>query len=102
STTLFRSAEAVAASGLHLAEHHRGVAAEHEVELTLAAAPVPVEHPVPGGDVPARHRVLARGAEDAPAVGRHRSDLALVEFLDVDVLEPHHPHIGDEARRAAR
>ncbi|BDZ56174.1 hypothetical protein GCM10025870_32470 [Agromyces marinus] len=31
-------------AGLHLDEHEGGAVAQHEVELTVSAAPVPVEH----------------------------------------------------------
>src|SRR6266540_481354 len=63
-----RRAEAGAAARLDLAEHERRVAADHEVELAVATAPVSIEHAVAGRFVPGGDSILAGVPETAAGI----------------------------------
>ena len=85
---LERRAECVAGAGLDLAEHDRAGACEHEVELTVAAAPVPVDDVVAGAPVPRRDQRLAGRAESEACGAAHRGH--------------HHPRFGSIQRWRSR
>src|SRR5690606_18729072 len=72
------AAEAIRRTALHLAEHHRravGVLA-HEVELTLRAPPVAVEHAVALLLVPPRRPLLPRPASGLAGRGHPSSPVS--------------------------
>jgi hypothetical protein len=54
-----RRPELVGRSGLDLAEDERGSPAEHEIQLAVAAMPVPVEDLVAAKSIPLCGRILA-------------------------------------------
>jgi hypothetical protein len=64
-----RGAVAVAAPGLHLAEHQQPGAGGDQVDLALPAAPVAGDDPQAGGLQPGAGERLAAAAELAPFVG---------------------------------
>src|SRR5258708_8970453 len=67
--------EAIAAARLDLAEHDRAAAAQHEIDLALAHAPVAIHDFETARHVPRSRGVLAHRADSTAHVAGHQSSL---------------------------